>query len=280
MSSRPSVQPPHAAWLVLPEITDAIEKALRKRGLWGPDLEDHRQSVLERAYVAAEPPGTREECVYLVRKIAREMAIDILRKRRRRSKVDVGPCGDPDERPPLDGGRDGADAIDARRQLALIQRDIESGSITARQAAILTSAVDDVSQLEIAAQMKLAHSTVRNDLAAARRTARRSWAAFAAVTLAVLGLVLWYESRPENVAAPHPGPDESVTPPAPTPQGVAQETRQRALHECALQQWEACLRDLDAARGLDPAGDKAARVVEARDRASRQIESRKREQSP
>ena len=136
MSSRLSVQPPHAAWLVLPEVTGAIEKALRKRGLRGADLEDHRQSVLERAYVAAEPPGTREECVFLVRKIAREMAIDTLRKARRRSKVDAGPCDDPDERPPLDGGSDGADVIDARRQLALIRREIELGTITARQAAI------------------------------------------------------------------------------------------------------------------------------------------------
>jgi len=60
---------------------------------------------------------------------------------------------------------------------------------------------------------------------------------------------------------------------APTPQGIAQETRQRALRECDLQQWESCLRDLDAARSLDPAGDKAARVVEAREQAKRRMES-------
>jgi hypothetical protein len=55
---------------------------------------------------------------------------------------------------------------------------------------------------------------------------------------------------------------------------VAQETRRRALHDCDLQQWESCLRGLDAARDLDPAGDKAPRIVDARERASRQLGSR------
>jgi DNA-directed RNA polymerase specialized sigma24 family protein len=277
MSSRPAVPPPHAAWLVLPEVSGAIEGVLRRKGLHGADLEDHRQSVLERAYVVAQAPETRADCVALVRKIAREMAIDTYRRSRRRAKVDAGLCEDPDERPPPDAGRDAADAIDARRGLALIHREIEAGNITDRQAAILRSAVDDVPQPQIAAQMSLAHSTVRNELSVARRVARASWATFAAVVLYVLGRLLCDVLLPDHVAAPPPEPSESAPPPAPTPRDIADETRRRALHACDLGDPDACLRGLDEARSLDPAGDRAPRIQRARDRAERAIEARNRQ---
>ena len=277
MSPRPAVRPRHAVWLVLPEVTGAIEGVLRKKGLRGADLEDHRQSVLERAYVAAQAPETCAECVALVRKIAREMVIDTYRRARRRSKVDAGLCEDPDERPPLDAGRDAADAIDARRGLALIHREIEAGNITDRQAAILTSAVDEVPQPQIAAQMRLAHSTVRNELSVARRVARASWATFAAVVLYMLGRLLCDVLLPDRVASPPPEPSESAPPPPPTPHDIAEETRRRAFHACDLGDPESCLRGLDEARSLDPDGDQAARVQRARDRARRALEDRDRQ---
>jgi DNA-directed RNA polymerase specialized sigma24 family protein len=270
MSSRPPVRPPHAAWLVLPVVTSAIESALRKRGLRGADLEDHRQAVLVRAYVAA-PPASCDECVALVRKIAREMAIDTHRKARRRSSVDVGLCEDPDERVPADAA-DAADAIDARRQLAFLQAEIASGNITDRQAAILTKAVDEIPQAEIAAQMQLAHSTVRNELSAARRMARTSWAAFAAVAaVCVFAILLARNEPPKAGSAPPYHPDESGTPRAQTTEEMLRIVRRKALDACDRQEWAKCLEELDVARDVDPAGEKDEKIQRARAMATQHV---------
>ncbi|HEY5148207.1 MAG TPA: hypothetical protein VII82_15640 [Polyangiaceae bacterium] len=270
MSPRPSVRPPHAAWLVLPVVTSAIESALRRRGLRGADLEDHRQAVLERAYVAASPASC-EECVALVRKIAREMAIDTYRKARRRSSVDAGLCEDPDERVPADAA-DAADAIDARRQLAFLRSEIASGSITDRQVAILTKAVDEIPQTEIAAQMQLAHSTVRNELSAARRTARTSWAVFAAAAAVCVFAILLARNEPPKVgSAPPYRPDESVKPSEQTTDEMLRIVRRKALDACDRQEWAACLEDLDVARDVDPAGEKDEKIQRARAMATQHV---------
>jgi DNA-directed RNA polymerase specialized sigma24 family protein len=270
MSRGPSDRPPHVAWLVLPVVTSAIESTLRRRGVRGADLEDHRQAVLERAYLAA-PPASCDECVALVRKIAREMAIDTDRKARRRSRVDVGLCEDPDERVPADAA-DATDVVDARRQLAFLQSEIASGNITDRQVAILAKAVDEIPQAEIAAQMQLAHSTVRNELSAARRAARMSWAAFsAAAVVGVFAFLLSRNEPPKAGSAPPYHPDESGTPPEQTTEEMLQIVRRKALDECDKQEWAACLEDLDVARDVDPAGDNDEKLQRARAMATQHV---------
>src|SRR5579862_5039325 len=109
MSLRPSNPPPHAAWLVLPEVERAIEGTLRRRGISGADLEDQRQTVLRMALEIGQPPGSVGECIRLVQTIARRCAIGMFRKVRRRSKFDAGLCEDPDEftgHAPTADGRD------------------------------------------------------------------------------------------------------------------------------------------------------------------------------
>jgi DNA-directed RNA polymerase specialized sigma24 family protein len=206
-----------------------------------------------------------------VRKIAREMAIDTHRKARRRSSVDVGLCEDPDERVPADAA-DAADAIDARRQLAFLQAEIASGNITDRQAAILTKAVDEIPQAEIAAQMQLAHSTVRNELSAARRMARTSWAAFAAVAaVCVFAILLARNEPPKAGSAPPYHPDESGTPRAQTTEEMLRIVRRKALDACDRQEWAKCLEELDVARDVDPAGEKDEKIQRARAMATQHV---------
>jgi DNA-directed RNA polymerase specialized sigma24 family protein len=53
-------------------------------------------------------------------------------------------------------------------------------------------------------------------------------------------------------------------PRGPTPKEEANLLRDNALRECDGARWAACLRDLDAARGVDPDGDLAPEVVRAR----------------
>jgi DNA-directed RNA polymerase specialized sigma24 family protein len=267
MSLSSPTPPPHAVWLVLPEVERAIESALRRRGIRGVDIEDHRQIVLQRALEAQRPPVSLPECIALVQKIARDSAIDAHRQSVSRSKVDAGLCEDPDERAALDAPAQDH-LIDARRQLASLARDIESGNVTERQAALLERVVvDDVSQVDAAAQFKLAPQTVRNELAAARRTVRASWVAYsAAALLCGLVVIFYYANQDDNVAAGRPDrdPDTSQSPPRSPAEQRAGAMRETGLRECERQDWKDCIDNLDAARSLDPAGENDPRVQKAR----------------
>jgi DNA-directed RNA polymerase specialized sigma24 family protein len=268
MSLSSPTPPPHAIWLVLPEVERAIEGTLRKRGVRADDVEDHRQVVLERALATQRPPVSLAECIALVQKIARDSALDAHRQSARRAKVDVGPCEDPDERAGLDAPAEELQ-IDARRQLASLARDIESGKVTPRQAALLERvAVDDLTQVEAAAQFNLAPQTVRNEISAARKTARASWVAYtAAALLCGLVLIFYYENENDNVAAippAHLAPDTSQDPDWSPTEVRAHKLRADGLFQCELQHWSECIKDLDDAKSLDPAGDSDPRVQEAR----------------
>jgi DNA-directed RNA polymerase specialized sigma24 family protein len=252
---------PHAAFLATREVREAIGMVLRARGVNALDVEDLTHDVIERALRMAQPPQSQEDCVRVVRKIAKDMAIDAFKLRRGRAKYDVGPYENPDEAPA--GGSatgEGLHPIDVARQLAVVQRQVEIGNITERQAAMLERAAMDTPHAEIASQMNLAPQTVRNELVAARRTARASWAAYLATALfASVALMLWISRRPPDVAK------------APSPQQLAAMQRRDALNECAEQHWKACLDGLDEAARLDPVGDSAPDVVKARDDARQHL---------
>lgn len=269
--------PPHAAYLAKPEMRDAIQDVLRRRGVRAIDSEDLAHDVLERALRVSRPPQSRDECLSLVRKMAKDMAIDSFKLRRGRAKYNAGPYENPDEAPahaPTPGEE--RHPIDAARQLDVVGQQIASGTITARQASILASNALDIPHAEIAAQMNLAPQTVRNELGAARRTARASWASYLATSLlAVVGLVIWQMTRaPEPVSAPSPYP-----PPPEVDAGSdasmheelspAQRYRREAAEFCGHGRSRDCLDDLDIAAGLDPAGDSAPDVQHMRETATR-----------
>ncbi len=249
----------YAAQLATPQIHTAIVSALRRRRVPPGEIGDLRQVVLAKALATQSPPATLEECEGLVRKIARDVAFDYFRRRSSRGKHDAGPCDNPDDHPahPRD-----EDPIDVQEQIASVRRDIEQGRISPRQVDILERVVDGLPQTQIAQELGLAHQTVRNELSAARKTARRSWAAYAAVAtvLCVIG-VIWVKSRPEQVGAPTPvGPGTSSRGPLPNGAAGAGELRRKAIAEHDRGAWEDCLRDLEKAAALDPEGDRVAAV--------------------
>ena len=255
MNAKP---PPHAAYLVAPEVREAIGMVLRRRGVAAVDSEDLTQDVIERALRIARPPESQDECVLLVRKIARDLAIDKFKSARARAKYNAGSYENPDEAPArAPSAGEERDPIDAARQLDVVQHQIAIGNITARQATILASSALDTPHAEIAAELRLAPQTVRNELGAARRTARQSWAAFVATgLLATIALIFWIarESEPPKVA----------TPPPPDRLELGQEERRVALHECDEKRWQRCLDGLDRAARLDPAGDADPGIQKAR----------------
>ncbi len=122
MSLKP---PPHAAYLVAPEVREAIGMVLRRRGVPAVDSEDLTQDVIERALRTARPPESQGECVLLVRKIAKDLAIDTFKSARARGKYNAGPYENPDEAPArAPSAGEERDPIDAARQLNVVQQQI------------------------------------------------------------------------------------------------------------------------------------------------------------
>jgi DNA-directed RNA polymerase specialized sigma24 family protein len=259
-----SDSPPHAAYLASPEVRDAIGKALRRRGVGTVDTEDLTQDVIERALRTSQPPPNLQECVALVRKIATDLAIDHSKLARGRAKYNAGPYENPDDVPALapTPGQE-RDPIDAGRQLEVLNREIAAGNLTARQLSIVERNAEQASHAEIASQLQLAPQTVRNELGAARRVARQSWATYLAAALFTsIALLVWFRSEPEKVSAGNPYAD---------PLQRFEEQRDLALVACDRQLWKACLDGLDQAAKGDPVGDSDPRVQQARAEAQKHL---------
>jgi RNA polymerase sigma factor (sigma-70 family) len=251
----------YASNLATPKIHAAIAQALRRLRIPPAEIGDLRQVVLAKALATKVQPATLEECEALVRKIARDAAFDWFRRRSTRGKYEVGPCEDPDGHAEV---REGDEPLEVREQIASVQRDLEQGRISQRQAAILERIAEGVPQTEIAQELGLAHQTVRNELSAARKTARSSWAAYAAIAtvLCVIG-VLWKVRAPQpDVVGSPPShvPDDASAPEPAAPEAVARELRHKAVEQRGRHAWQECLRDLDKAAAIDPAGDHATEV--------------------
>jgi hypothetical protein len=110
-------------------------------------------------------------------------------------------------------------------------------------------------------------TTGRPGLAAPSRRRSVAWVATAALAAAVAGVfamnagpvVAWFRPGPAI------GPDDAgMGPRPPSPQELAQALRWRARGECDRGDLGECQRDLDEARGLEPAGETRPEVVEMR----------------
>jgi DNA-directed RNA polymerase specialized sigma24 family protein len=264
MVLKPSL-PPHAAYLATASVHSAIEAVLRRQGVAPPDVEDLRQVVLAQALETSAPPPDLDQCIGLVRKTARDPAIDHFRRRARRSKFDAGPFENPDERAAVETPAE--ERLDFGKQIAWVHDRIHDGTISPRQAGMLASAADGVPGAAIAREWGLTDQTVRNELSRARKTARLSWAAFVAVGGVVAIVLYGFVSEPDRADR---GPEVGGV--LPDRLEVAQQLRGRALQECRSERWADCLHDLDRAAQLDPAGDTAPEVQNARADVQRRLQ--------
>jgi RNA polymerase sigma factor (sigma-70 family) len=253
------------------DVRAAIAKALRQQYVPSAEIEDLTQEVLVKALALDEPPVTAAECVAVARKMATDLAVDRMRRRRQRGRFHAGLAEDPDNHAASDTpASDVPERIDQGRQIDFVQRAIAAELITARQVAILEAEMDGVPQSKIARRLRVAYQTVRNDLTQARATMRKSWAAYATATLAallaVLTGVLRDRSRPTlaTTDVPEPDLDHAITAPEPTPQETADALRRMALHACDMKDWDACFETFGRAAALDPAGESKPWVQKAR----------------
>jgi hypothetical protein len=118
-------------------------------------------------------------------------------------------------------------------------------------------------QAEIAAELSLPAREVRDHVATIRRRLIRIVNATVGAGALSVGLIV------VGVRALLPGDDVVVTSQRP-PEVAAMEIRKEAEPFCQRSEWEPCLRLLDKAAKLDPAGDKAPEIQKVRERARQQ----------
>ncbi len=131
----------------------------------------------------------------------------------------------------------------------------------------------------IAEEERLPAATVRQRVSRMRRWMKERWLAelAAVAALGLLAFVVWrflLNRDPDQIAVPEPtptapptvAPDATAPPVAPDPRVArGRDLRRTALDgACARGEGAPCLEQLDEAKRLDPAGDTAPEVVEAR----------------
>jgi hypothetical protein len=132
-------------------------------------------------------------------------------------------------------------------------------------ARIIEGFLNDEDQAEIGKAVGLSHQQVRDRV----RTIRAIFGVKAASVLGVGALaVLLLLRSPDVPSYPRYYSHDEVTLKDATPQQLAGDLRERARPLCQKEEWLDCLVLLDAARTLDPEGDRALAIQGARDRAA------------
>jgi len=245
-----------------PGVRRALEDFVRRR-VATPDVDDVVQTVLCEALASDARPRDPAELRRWLIGVARHKIADLHRRSAREEVSDIPELAAPP--PPIEerelarwAEEQAGSTHDAQRTLSWMAREGEGEKLES-----------------IAAEEQLPAARVRQRVSRMRRWMKERWLAelAAVAALAVLAVLLarLFRKDPDEVA-PAPEPAPSVLPDVPSPLDRARALRAEALEACGREAWADCLRKLDEAAGLDPVGDRASEVTEARDRARRSLE--------
>lgn len=233
------------------------------------DVEDIVQTVLVEALASDRVPAEKSELRKWLTGVARHKIADHHRRAGRERPEELA---DIETGPPPVEERELADWAEKQAKSS------KEGAATLRWMA----REGEGDKLEhIAAEEKLPAATVRQRVSRMRRWMKERWLAEIAAAAAVLGLALFIiyrfvVNKPDEIAKDPPLPPGTQTtepgpkPIAPSPLQRAQELRRAAIGDCASRPTE-CLKALDEAKELDPAGDAAPEVQGARRAAEKTL---------
>ncbi|MBK7584201.1 MAG: RNA polymerase sigma factor [Myxococcales bacterium] len=240
--------------LAAPELRAGLIRFVRGR-VSEPDVEDIVQATLADAFAAREAPESPEDLRRWVFGIAKNKIVDLHRRGGREK--------------PRDGVADEAVAesapLSARDLLRWAEEELPEAEGAKSTLDWMLREGDGEKLEHIAEEEQLPATRVRQRVSRLRKHFRSRWAAqlAAAATLTVIGVVLW--AWLANRTKPVPDEIARETP----PDERARELRRVALERCNAGDWVPCLEGLDRAKAIDPVGDEAAAIQEARSAAAR-----------
>jgi RNA polymerase sigma factor (sigma-70 family) len=215
------------------------------------DVDDVVQSTLADALTAVAPPLEESALDRWLNGIARHKVADYYRSHRRHVLIDAELDG---QSAPVDTHSENAHDL-----LRWVKDELPAGSEAPRTLEWMMREADGDRLESIAEENNLSAPTVRQRVSRLRRHLRERWALqlAAAVTLAVVVAVYVHKQRGPTI-------EPEVVRRAEPPAWVAQKLRQSALADCRSKRWQTCLEQLDRAKDLDPAGEGASAIAEAR----------------
>lgn len=246
--------------LAEPDLHRSLAAMVRRR-VPAHEVDEIVQATLADAVASKTAPTEAEALERWVRGIARHKVADYHRRSKREVPVEAD---DLVASPVSDGSaHDAADLLRWAEREAKADDNLEW----------LLREGDGEKLESIAADEKLPAARVRQRVSRLRRHFRARWAAQIAAALA-LGAFAFFllreRERPQPIA---PIATTSVTAPPsvsfapelpPPPENPAIELRRVALEQCVNKAWTPCLKGLDEAAKLDPAGDVAPEIQAAR----------------
>ena len=244
----------HGNLLPAPELRSGLVRFVRGR-VPESDVEDVVQATLADAFAAREAPSEAEELRRWVFGIAKNKIVDVHRKGGRElPKEGVGDEASAESAP-----------MSARDLLRWAETELPEAEGAQSTLEWMLREGDGEKLEHIAEEAQVPAPRVRQRVSRMRKYFRSRWAAqlAAAATLAIVGLAIWTwlasrdKPKPEEIAREVP-PDER-----------ARELRRIALERCQARDFAPCLEGLDRAKAIDPVGDEALAIQEARAAAAR-----------
>jgi DNA-directed RNA polymerase specialized sigma24 family protein len=247
------------------KLHDSIRRILRARRIPDSELDDACQVVLLRAHKSERVPPQDPERTRYIHGIARNVAREY--KAVERERPEIVPFDDDDHALAVEpAGHETADLVRKLHDQAAAH-DAKGTEWMVRAKAYGEKEVD------IARQEGVPPARVRKRIGRLLGKMRERSHALAAIGVLVVIAVaaLRWATRDTQEAAPAPNAPHALPSAGASPDRApdrARMLRERALEECDAGRGAECLRLLDQARAVDPAGDDDARVRAARSAAS------------